>query len=136
MNASERSWVLGCHLAALALLLRVPSANILGPLIVWLAGKHQRPTLDQQGRHILNFQITMTLVFALLWLVLRHVIPVDGVVHLLIRAWEIINLTLVIIAAVRVSHGQTFRYPLTLRFIPAPRAAAPVAPNSPPPPAT
>lgn len=99
------------HLSALAGLL-LPGANILGPLVVWLARKDSMPYVDEQGREAINFNITACIV-GLLSLVVFVLAPV------VVVAW----IVLVIVAAVRAQRGERWRYPFCLRLIP-PRVPA------------
>lgn len=109
--AKEREMATIAHLSALAGLL-LPGANILGPLVVWLARKDSMPYVDEQGREAINFNITACIV-GLLSLVVFVLAPVVAV------AW----IVLVIVAAVRAQRGERWRYPFCLRLVP-PRVPA------------
>lgn len=130
-GSNARTWAVACHLSALASWV-IPFGNLLGPLVVWLAKRNEDPFVDEQGKESLNFQLSVTLyaVVLLVALVLVFIIgsaPVDGriavalllgvpVILLLLVggvAWHV----LVIMAAVRASDGQSYRYPLTIRWI-------------------
>jgi uncharacterized protein len=108
----DTTWPMLCHLSALVALIGVPFGQILGPLIVWLIKKDQNPEVDQHGKEALNFQISMTiygLVAGVLMLVL--------VGFVLLIAVIVVDIVLTIIAAVRASNGEFYRYPFTIRFI-------------------
>lgn len=99
------------HVAAFAGLV-VPFGNILGPLVIWLVKKDTMPFAADQAKEALNFNITWTiamLVSAALVLVLIG-IP-------LLAALTIAWLVLTIVAAVKASSGERYRYPLTLRLV-------------------
>jgi len=105
-------WGMFCHLAALLGFIGVPFGNIIGPLVVWLIKREDDPFIDEQGKESLNFQISMTIygvVAALL------VFVVVGIVLLI--AVGLADLILVIIASVKTSNGEYYRYPCTIRFI-------------------
>lgn len=108
---SNRLWAMSCHLSAL-LGYCVPLGNIIGPLVVWLAKRDQSPFIDQQGKEALNFQITMTIAFCVAAVL---IVVVIGIFLLPILA--LINLILIIIAAISVYKGEPFRYPFCLRFV-------------------
>lgn len=108
----ERTWGMIAHLAALAALIGVPFANILGPLIVWLIKKDTMPFADEQGKESLNFQITVTL--AILCCIPLFFILIGFVLMPLIALAALI---FVIIAAIKTSNGEHYRYPFTLRLI-------------------
>ena len=115
----ERTFAMLCHLSALAMFIGVPFGNIVGPLIVWLLKKDQYPLVDAQGREALNFQISMTI-----YMVISGLLIVVVIGLILIPALLIAELVLIIRAAVQVSDGISYRYPLTIRFlsIPVPRS--------------
>ena len=59
-----RTWAMLCHLSTFAKYLAIPFGNIIGPLILWLLKKDQHPLVDDQGKEAMNFQITITLLYA------------------------------------------------------------------------
>lgn len=113
MNDSQaRTWGMLCHLLALTGLLGIPFANIIGPLIMWQLKKNESPLVNEQGKESLNFQISVTIymiVAALLMFVL--------IGFILLPAILITSIVFVIIASVKTSNGETYRYPLCIRFI-------------------
>jgi uncharacterized Tic20 family protein len=109
--APDRTWDVLCHIAALAGFV-VPFGNILGPLILWLIKRQEIPSVDAHGKESLNFQISVTIylaVAAVLMLVLIGFFLMIGI--------AIASIVLVVIAAVKASNGELYRYPLTIRFI-------------------
>ncbi len=111
-DRQARNWGMLCHLIALSALLGVPFGHILGPLVVWLIKRNDLPIVDEQGKESLNFQISFT-IYALVSAILTFF--VIGIVLLIGLA--IADLVLVIVASVKVSNGQSYRYPLTIRLI-------------------
>ncbi|HEY1052588.1 MAG TPA: DUF4870 domain-containing protein [Prosthecobacter sp.] len=85
---------------------------ILGPLVVWLMKKNARSYLDQQGRELLNFQLTY-LLYAFLAALLLFVFI--GVVLLPLIAFAVIMLT--VMGIVRAAEGKIYRFPLTIRLL-------------------
>jgi uncharacterized Tic20 family protein len=106
-----RTWAAFAHLAAFIGLL-LPFGNIIGPLIIWLIKRNESPLVDDQGREALNFQISMSIYAFLSWL-LTFILIGFLLLGILVIFWLIV----VIVAAVKASDGQQFRYPLNLRFI-------------------
>ena len=107
-----RRWAMFCHLGALIGLLGNGVGFLIVPLIVWLIKKDDHPFIDEQGKESVNFQITMFLALfagALLSLVLIG-IPI-------LIAAMIMMIVLPIVAAIKASNGESYRYPLTIRFI-------------------
>jgi len=136
---AERNWAMACHLAALAVFLKIPFGNILGPLVVWLIKRRESSFVDDQGKEALNFQISVTIYFLVLavpvflgWFILSGFLTFSrhGPAHfspfgvsmflspwLLMVAVGIFDLVFVILAAIRTSEGQAYRYPLSIKFI-------------------
>jgi uncharacterized Tic20 family protein len=107
----ERLWAMAGHLAALAGF-ATAIGFVLGPLVVWAIRKDEYPLVDDQGKESLNFQISM-LIYAVLLIPL--VIVLIGIP--LLVAWGVAELVLVVVASVRASNGERFRYPFTIRFV-------------------
>ncbi|MEW6156964.1 MAG: DUF4870 domain-containing protein [Verrucomicrobiota bacterium] len=108
----NRTWEVLCHLSALSGYLFLPLGWILGPLIIWLIKRNENPAVDYHGKESLNFQISM-LIYALIAGLLIFVC-IGGVI---LGALVIANIVLVIIASIKASNGEYYRYPLTIRFI-------------------
>ena len=106
------NWAMFCHLAALAALLSIPLGNILGPLVCWLIKKDTIPAVEQAGKDALNFQISMT-IYGITGLLL--IFTVIGIV--VVPAVIVTDLVCVILAAVKASNGERFKYPLAIPFI-------------------
>jgi uncharacterized Tic20 family protein len=111
-DKSEYTWAAMCHLAALAGFFLPIVGNIVGPLVVWLIKKNEMPFVDRQGKEALNFQISVTIYLIasfILWLVIIGMLLTIGI--------AIAALVFTIIAAVKSSNGEDYRYPLTIRLI-------------------
>lgn len=89
-----------------------PLGNILGPLILWLVKRPESPELDRVGKEVLNFQISysiyITVAIGLCFFCLGFI-----VLPVVLIAW----LVFMIIAAVKISNGEAYSYPLTIRFL-------------------
>jgi len=110
-ETQERTWGMVSHLSALAGFI-VPFGHIIGPLVIWLIKKDESPFVDDQGKESINFQISMTIyaiVAALLVLVVIGIFLLIGIL--------ILDMVLVIVAAVKANNGEEFRYPLNIKFI-------------------
>ncbi len=122
-NSEERGWAMAAHLCGLLWVLGSGSLiflpfgglvlfTVLGPVIILLAKGDSMPFVAAQAKESLNFQITvwlLGLLFALLALVL--------VGFVLLWILGIVNLVLVVIAAIRVSDGTPYRYPFSWRLV-------------------
>ncbi|MGC8484501.1 MAG: DUF4870 domain-containing protein [Candidatus Baltobacteraceae bacterium] len=107
----EKTAAMLCHLTALAGVI-IPFGNLLGPLIVWLVKRDESPLVDREGKESLNFQISMSIyalisaVFILLFVGFPMLVAVG-----------LLDLILTIVAAVKTSNGESYTYPLTIRFL-------------------
>ena len=107
-----RTWCVLCHASALAGLFFHALGFVLGPLIIWLIKRGDSSEIDANGKESLNFQLSMLIwhAIALVLCLLLIGIPI------LIALW-VADVVLVIIASVKTSRGEFYRYPLTIRFI-------------------
>jgi hypothetical protein len=109
----ERNWAVFCHLGGFAFyLLGFALGHILVPLALWLMKRGQSAFVDENGREALNFQISVTL-YAIVTGALCFVL----VGFLLIPVLIAFHIVLMIVASVRASQGESYRYPLTIRLI-------------------
>ena len=108
----DRTWDCLCHLMALAGLVGIPFGNVLGPLIFWSIKKDEIPSVDEHGKEALNFQISMTIYTIAAGLSIFVLIGIA-----LLPAVLVLNLVLTIIAGVKASNGESYRYPMSIRFI-------------------
>ncbi len=118
-----RNWGIFCHLSALALWVGVPFGNIVIPLLIWLIKKDEMPLVNAEGKESLNFQISISIYALIISIVGIATIFIEYESEflwpfaLLLFVLALSQIVLVIIAAVKVSRGTPFKYPLTMRFI-------------------
>jgi len=93
-----------CHLGGLL--------GFLPPLIIWLLKKDDSPLIDDQGKEATNFQITMLICFIASWVLCFVFIG-----FVLLPIVGIFDLVMIIIASVKCSKGEKYRYPLAIRFL-------------------
>jgi uncharacterized Tic20 family protein len=111
ITSDAKTWGMLCHLSAFAGYV-IPFGNIVGPLIVWQLKKDEYEFVDDQGKESVNFQITITIatiISAVLFIVLIGIFLLPVIL--------LFDLIMKIIAAVKASNGERFRYPLTIRMI-------------------
>ncbi|MGB3598245.1 DUF4870 domain-containing protein [Pseudomonas neustonica] len=106
-----RQWALIAHVAGF-LGCVIPFGNLIGPLIVWQLKKDEDPFIDDQGKEALNFQITVSLLMLLSFLLIVVVVGLFLVWLVAIGA-----LVLMIIAAIKSNEGTAYRYPFCWRLI-------------------
>lgn len=103
----ERNLAMLSHLLGIVL-------GVIGPLIIWLIKKDESPFVDDQGKEALNFQITVLIAMAGVTVI---AIITCGFGALLAPPVMVVDLVFCIIAALKASGGQHYRYPITTRLI-------------------
>jgi uncharacterized Tic20 family protein len=128
-SSEEKSIAMFTHLASFASLV-FPFGNIFAPLIVWSLKKDKSDFIDQNGKESINFQITYSIVVLLALAVTVYfavtsgiqdnvagiVMSVIGFIIPILGYW-FFSIVVVIIAAVKASNGEYFKYPLRIRFL-------------------
>jgi uncharacterized Tic20 family protein len=109
---NERTWGMLAHLSALAGLVMPLVGIVLGPLLVWLARRDESEFVAAHAKEALNFNISVLLgALACMLLMLVFVGFLLGTA--LFVAW----LVMMLIAAIKASEGQSYRYPFSLRLV-------------------
>lgn len=101
----EKTWSLAAHLLCLV-------GGFVAPLIIWLVFKGRGPFLEHHAKEALNFQITVMIAWVVT--IITAFILIGFVLMLVVLPWMIV---MPIIAAVKASSGEWYRYPLTIRFV-------------------
>lgn len=86
--------------------------GFIGPLIIWLMKKDQSAFLNDQGKEVLNWCITLVLGFIVCFVLAFVVIGV----FLMPVLW-VLNIVFCIMGAVKASKGIAYRYPFALRLL-------------------
>ncbi|MBL0186116.1 MAG: DUF4870 domain-containing protein [Candidatus Obscuribacter sp.] len=106
-SSEECTLAMMCHI--IALVATSCLLNWLVPIVIMAASNS--PFVKQQAKESLNFQISVILWALVSWLLCLIVIGIPMLIAVAIAA-----IVLPIIAAVKVSDGISYRYPLTLRL--------------------
>ncbi len=109
---NERTWGMLAHLSALSGVVVWLLGCILGPLAVWIARRDQSAFVAEHAREALNFNITIVLA-ALVCMLLMLVF----VGFILGTALFVVWLVFTLIAAIKASEGEHYRYPFSLRLV-------------------
>lgn len=100
--------------------------GFLPSLIIWLVLKDRGPRTNVEAKEALNWQITFTIGYVVLWIVvsilsgilfLTPAWPISGILWLLPFAWWVLNVVWSIMGGVKVNSGGSYRYPFSLRLI-------------------
>jgi uncharacterized protein len=111
VDQEVRNTAVAAHLSTFAGLV-VPFGSVIGPLAVWLTRRDRDPFIDDAGREALNFGISIA-IYGLVALVAALILVGIPVLIVGVVAWVV----LASLAAVKASQGQSYRYPLTMRFV-------------------
>jgi uncharacterized Tic20 family protein len=111
-SADLRTWNVLCHASALLGFFFPWAGHILAPLIVWLVKRGDSPEIDAHGKESVNFQLSM-----LIYSVISGILCLVLIGFVLLAILHVLNVVFVIIASIRASEGNFYRYPLTIRFL-------------------
>ena len=111
ITKDERTWAMLCHFSAFTGLI-FPFGNFLAPLIIWLIKKEEMPFVEEHGKEVLNFQISMTIYLLISGILCIILIGIPILIGLVIFCFII-----TIIAAISANDGKSYRYPINLRLI-------------------
>jgi len=111
-DRDARQWALFAHLSALV-------TGFLGPLVIYLLKREDHPFAADQAREALNFNLSF-LIYSLGLGVVAFVLSfvlIGFFLFFLFFPLTIGWLVLTIVAAVKASNGEVFRYPLSIRMV-------------------
>jgi uncharacterized Tic20 family protein len=99
-----------------------PFGNVIAPLVLWIAKKNESAYIDNHGKAVVNFQLSLILYSFLLALL---IIPITiftlglGLIAVILGIIPVIILIIVsvISASIKATHGEYYQYPFTIEFI-------------------
>jgi uncharacterized Tic20 family protein len=106
LTSEDRNFAVIAHLLGILTM-------FVGALIIWLIKKDDSPFVDDQAKEAINFQITIFIAQAAAGML----VAVVGLGCFLLPVIFVANIVLCIAAALAVSQGRWYRYPMTLRLI-------------------
>ena len=110
-SKTECTWAMLCHISIFSGTV-IPFGNLLVPLVIWLIKKDEMKFVDDQGKEILNFQISITIYLILSIFLIILLIGIPMVIGLFI-----FNFICTIIGAIKANDGKYYRYPMAIQFI-------------------
>lgn len=87
--------------------------GLIVPLVLWVTQKDKVYKMDEHGKRILNFQLSL-IVFAILCIPAILLLGL-GILGLIVLG--LISVAFPIINAVKASNGESPRYPLSINFV-------------------
>lgn len=119
VSSDDRTWALAAHIGSLVA--AYVALGFLAPLIIMLARK-DTPFVRRHAVESLNFQISLLIYFVVGTVIMLVVALVTFGIGLLVLlpvalVLGVVALVLIIMATIKASNGEEFRYPLTIRFV-------------------
>lgn len=112
VTAEEKTWGMLTHLSAFAQFIIPTFGMIIGPLVIWLIKKDTMPFINDQGREVLNFNISVAIYF-----IISGALVLVMVGFVLLPLIALFWIVFTIIGAIKANEGVAYRYPLTIRFL-------------------
>lgn len=109
--AEERNWAMAAHLSSI-LAAWFFLLGAVGPLVVLLIQGKRSAFVRAQSVEALNFNISILIYSVVAWILAFVLIG-----FLLLGVLFVFQVVFTVIAAVKVSNGEPYRYPLTLRLV-------------------
>lgn len=109
----QKKWLLLMHGTPLLGLI-LPFCNVLFPLFLWIHKREDNQIYDKHGRSIVNFQITMTILFALSLITL---VTIEGWGFFLFIAVIPFSIIVTVVNIITALNTQKCFYPLALPFL-------------------
>jgi len=103
ISNDSKNMAMLCHLLAIF-------TSFIAPLIIWLIKKETDPFVDRHGKEALNFQIFIVIAFAISTIIVC-------LAPFLYPIIAVFNTIFCIIASIKASKGEEYRYPLPFRFL-------------------
>jgi len=108
----DRQLIVLTHLSQLVTFV-IGFGSLIVPLVLWLTNRDKVYEMNEHGKNILNFQISIVLyVFLCIPLILLFGLGIIGLIGI-----GIIAIVFPIVNAIKASNGETPKYPLSLSFI-------------------
>lgn len=113
IDRDARMWAMFCHLGGLAgYVIPIIISGVIAPLIIWQIKREDDSFIDRNGKEAVNFQISIA-IYALVCI--PFIFACIGV--FMLAAVEIFNVVFLLIAAIKANNGESYHYPLCIRFI-------------------
>lgn len=102
LGIDEKSFVVLMHASQFL-------SSFIIPLVVWLLFKDKSPLVDEAGKNIINFELS--------FLIYSLILCITCVGTALLPVIAIVTVVFIIIAIIKAVNGETWVYPLTIRFL-------------------
>ena len=108
---NERSYISLMHIAQFGGYL-IPFLGFIAPIVMWHINKEQSAEIDRHGKNIINFIISWVIYYAVAFILTFIVIGIFVFIAL-----GVMQIIFIILAAIKASKGEYWKYPLTLTLV-------------------
>ncbi|MCF6240586.1 MAG: DUF4870 domain-containing protein [Bacteroidales bacterium] len=108
---NEKSFLLLMHLGQFAGWI-IPGAGFALPIIMWVTNKDNSERIDEQGKYITNWLISLTI-----YIIASSILMIIAIGFIGLIAAGLLALVFPIIGAIKANDGEIWKYPLTIQFI-------------------
>ena len=105
-----RTWAMFLHFSLLAGYV-APIAGLIAPIIIWQVQKDKLPGIDEHGKVVVNWIISLILYVILSTLFLFIFIGIPMLIALIVA-----TIIFPIIGGIKANDGQLWKYPLSIPF--------------------
>ena len=109
----EKNMAMLCHLIAFGGFL-LPFGNIIGPVVVWMTNKAGSDFVNEHGKASINFQMSVTIFFVVLTLLILLIGPIAIVLILGLVLYAVV---MMIVNSVKAHNGEDGEYSITITFL-------------------
>lgn len=108
--SEDRNWAVAAHVGSFVA--AYVALGLIAPLIVLLVRGGQSPFVRRQAVESLNFQLNALVIIAIGW-----ILAIVLIGFVILAVYGVFYLICVVMATIKASQGEHFRYPLTIRLI-------------------
>ena len=110
-NMEVSSFCMLMHLSQFAGII-IPMAGIALPIIMWATNKDKSSIIDQHGKNILNWMISLFIYYTISIILIILIVGIFALIALTMM-WFIF----IIIGAIKANNKEIFSYPLSIQFL-------------------
>lgn len=103
-TSDQRTYALIMHLGSLFI-------GFLVPLVMWLVKKDESPFIDDHGKQLMNWHISLVIYFIISMVLILVIIGIFLFLLLIV-----LHVVFSILGAIAANNGDTYKYPLAIRF--------------------
>lgn len=107
----EKGYTSMLHISQFAGIL-IPFAGFILPVIMWISGKEDSDAVDQHGKVVINWMISLAI-----YLTICGVLTVIGIGLVGLIALGILNVVFVIKGTIKANDGVLWPYPMTIKIL-------------------